>query len=166
MKSEIKKVLSEGKIGSQIEVYGWVKTFRNNQFVSLNDGSTISNLQVVVDYTTLGEEVLKKITTGASIRVKGRIQESKGSGQSIELLASEIEVLGDSDPEKFPLQPKKHSLEFLRENAHLRFRTQLFGAVFRIRHHLALAIHKFFDEKGFPSVQAVPTSKNGTNVRP
>jgi asparaginyl-tRNA synthetase len=149
MSLEIKAVLATGAVGSEIEVKGWVRTFRNNQFISLNDGSTIHNLQVVVDFNQTDEALLKRITTGAAISVTGVLKESQGSGQKVELVAQQIEILGDSDPEKYPIQPKKHSLEFLRENAHLRFRTQLFSAVFRVRHHLAMAIHKYFDEKGF-----------------
>lgn len=146
---EIKSILATGVVGSEIEVKGWVRTFRNNQFISLNDGSTIHNLQVVVDFNQTDESLLKRITTGAALHVKGQLKASQGSGQALELIAKDVNVLGDSDPEKYPMQPKKHSLEFLRENAHLRFRTQLFSAVFRVRHHLAIAIHKYFDEKGF-----------------
>jgi asparaginyl-tRNA synthetase len=149
MSLEIKTILATGAVGSEIEIKGWVRTFRNNQFISLNDGSTIHNLQVVVDFNQTDEALLKRITTGAAISVSGVLKESQGSGQKVELVAQHIEILGDSDPEKYPMQPKKHSLEFLRENAHLRFRTQLFSAVFRVRHHLAMAIHKYFDEKGF-----------------
>ena len=149
MSLEIRAILATGAVGSEIEVKGWVRTFRNNQFISLNDGSTIHNLQIVVDFNQTDEALLKRITTGAAISVSGILKESQGSGQKVELVAQKIVVLGDSDPEKYPIQPKKHSLEFLRENAHLRFRTQLFSAVFRVRHHLAMAIHKYFDEKGF-----------------
>lgn len=149
MSLEIKAILASGAVGSEIEVKGWVRTFRNNQFISLNDGSTIHNLQIVVDFNQTEEALLKRITTGAALHVKGELKASQGSGQKVELSAKEIIVLGDSDPEKYPMQPKKHSLEFLRENAHMRFRTQLFSAVFRVRHHLAMAIHKYFDEKGF-----------------
>ena len=149
MSLEIRAILAKGAVGSEIEVKGWVRTFRNNQFISLNDGSTIHNLQIVVDFNQTDEALLKRITTGAAISVSGVLNESQGSGQKVELVAQRILVLGDSDPEKYPIQPKKHSLEFLRENAHLRFRTQLFSAVFRVRHHLAMAIHKYFDEKGF-----------------
>jgi asparaginyl-tRNA synthetase len=149
MSLEIRAILATGAVGSEIEVKGWVRTFRNNQFISLNDGSTIHNLQIVVDFNQTDEALLRRITTGAAISVSGVLNESQGSGQKVELVAQKIVVLGDSDPEKYPIQPKKHSLEFLRENAHLRFRTQLFSAVFRVRHHLAMAIHKYFDEKGF-----------------
>jgi asparaginyl-tRNA synthetase len=128
---------------------GWVRTFRNNQFVALNDGSTNNNLQVVVELGLLNEETLKRITTGASLKVTGEVVASVGKGQTIEVKAATLEILGDSDAEKYPLQPKKHSLEFLREKSHLRFRTNTFGAVFRIRHSLAFAVHQFFNQKGF-----------------
>lgn len=128
---------------------GWVRTFRNNQFIALNDGSTNNNLQIVVALGMLDESTLKRITTGACIKATGEIIASLGKGQKIELTATSVEILGDSDAEKFPLQPKKHSLEFLREIAHLRFRTNTFGAVFRVRHALAFAIHDFFNKKGF-----------------
>ena len=128
---------------------GWVRTFRNNQFIALNDGSTNTNLQVVVALGEFDDEILKRITTSASLKVTGTIIPSLGKGQKMELKASAVEILGDSDPEKYPLQPKKHSLEFLREKAHLRFRTNTFGSIFRVRHSIAFAIHKFFHEKGF-----------------
>lgn len=130
-------------------VKGWVRTFRSNRFIAINDGSTLHNLQAVVDFEKEDPELLKRITTGAAISVKGKLIASQGKGQSVELIAEKIEILGDSDPEKFPLQPKKHSLEFLREIAHLRFRTNTFGAVFRVRNSLAFAVHKFFREKDF-----------------
>ncbi len=132
-----------------ISVSAWVRTFRNNQFIALNDGSTNNNLQAVVDFNTTPEELLKRITTGAAVKVTGHLVPSQGAGQTVELKATTVEVLGDSDPEKYPLQPKKHSLEFLREIAHLRFRTNTFGAVFRVRNSLAFAVHRFFQEKGF-----------------
>lgn len=146
---KIKTLLSSGKPGDQVTVMGWVRTFRNNQFVALNDGSTNNNLQVVVELGLLNEETLKRITTGASLKVTGEVVASVGKGQTIEVKAATLEILGDSDAEKYPLQPKKHSLEFLREKAHLRFRTNTFGAVFRIRHSLAFAVHQFFNQKGF-----------------
>ena len=130
-------------------VMGWVRTFRNNQFIALNDGSTNNNLQVVAELGKFEDAVLKRITTGAALKVIGQIIPSLGKGQKIELKATSIEILGDSDAEKFPLQPKKHSLEFLREKAHLRFRTNTFAAIFRVRHTLAFAVHKFFNDKGF-----------------
>src|SRR5436189_343673 len=128
---------------------GWVRTFRNNQFIALNDGSTNNNLQVVVELGKFDEELLKRITTSASLKITGSVVASLGKGQKMDLKATAIEILGDSDAEKYPLQPKKHSLEFLREIAHLRFRTNTFGAVFRVRHSLAFAVHKFFNDKGF-----------------
>lgn len=135
--------------GQQVTVMGWVRTFRNNQFIALNDGSTNNNLQVVLELGKFPDSILKRITTSASLRVQGVIEPSLGKGQKMDLKATSIDVLGDSDAEKYPLQPKKHSLEFLREKAHLRFRTNTFGAVFRVRHALAFAVHQFFNEKGF-----------------
>lgn len=135
--------------GQQVTVMGWVRTFRNNQFIALNDGSTNNNLQVVLELGKFPDNILKRITTSASLRVQGVIEPSLGKGQKMDLKATLIDVLGDSDAEKYPLQPKKHSLEFLREKAHLRFRTNTFGAVFRVRHALAFAVHQFFNEKGF-----------------
>ena len=145
----IKELLAMEPQGQEVTVMGWVRTFRNNQFIALNDGSTNNNLQVVVELGSQTEELLKRITTSASMKVTGTIVPSLGKGQKMDLKAAQIEILGDSDAEKYPLQPKKHSLEFLREIAHLRFRTNTFGAVFRVRHALAFAIHKFFNEKGF-----------------
>jgi len=146
---KISDILKNGEPGSKITVMGWVRTFRNNQFIALNDGSTNTNLQVVAPLGSFEEKLIKRFTTGAALKVSGTLSESPGKGQSVELIAETIEVLGDSDAEKFPLQPKKHSLEFLREHAHLRFRTNTFAAVFRVRHSLAFAIHKFFHERGF-----------------
>ncbi len=146
---KIKALIDGNYIGKEVIVMGWVRTFRNNQFAAINDGSTIKTLQVVVDYENTDPALLKRITTGSSISAKGMVIESQGRGQTIELVANTIEVLGDSDPEKYPLQPKKHSLEFLREIAHLRFRTNTFSAIFRIRHQVAFAIHEFFNNRGF-----------------
>src|ERR1700748_894345 len=148
-RTKIKELLSVDATGKEVIVMGWVRTFRNNQFIALNDGSTNQNLQVVAALSLLDDETLKRITTGASLKVVGELVPSLGKGQKVELKATSIEILGDSDAEKYPLQPKKHSLEFLREIAHLRFRTNTFGAVFRVRHTLAYAIHKFFNDKGF-----------------
>lgn len=142
-------MLTTGQPGTAVTVMGWVRTFRNNQFIALNDGSTNNNLQVVVALGLLDEATLKRITTGASLKVSGEVVASVGKGQSLELKAQSLEILGDSDAEKYPLQPKKHSLEFLREKAHLRFRTNTFGAIFRVRHALAFAVHQFFNQKGF-----------------
>ncbi len=149
---KIKEVLTGERIGEEVLVKGWVRTKRgskNVNFIALNDGSTINNLQVVVDVDKFGEELLKDINTSTSLGITGELIESQGSGQKVELNANEIIIYGKADPEKYPIQPKKHSLEFLRENAHLRFRTATFSAVFRIRHAMAFAIHKYFNDKGF-----------------
>lgn len=146
---KIRELLAQEPAGQEVTVMGWVRTFRNNQFIALNDGSTNTNLQVVLELGKFSEETLKRITTSASVKVSGVIVPSLGKGQKMDLNAQSLEILGDSDAEKYPLQPKKHSLEFLREKAHLRFRTNTFGSVFRVRHALAFAIHRFFNEKGF-----------------
>ena len=146
---KIKALLQNENASYQATVMGWVRSFRNNQFIALNDGSTNNNLQVVATLGNFDDALLKRITTGACIKATGNIVASLGKGQKVEMMAETIEILGDSDAEKFPLQPKKHSLEFLREIAHLRFRTNTFGAVFRVRNSLAFAIHKFFNERGF-----------------
>jgi asparaginyl-tRNA synthetase len=146
---KIKDLLAQEPQGQQVTVMGWVRTFRNNQFIALNDGSTNSNIQVVVELGKFSDDLLKRITTSAALKVTGAVEPSLGKGQKMDLKAAAIEILGDSDAEKYPLQPKKHSLEFLREIAHLRFRTNTFGSVFRVRHALAFAIHQFFNEKGF-----------------
>lgn len=148
-RTKIKAILENDSTGYEATVMGWVRTFRNNQFIALNDGSTNSNIQVMAALGLLDDNTLKRITTGACIKATGTVIPSLGKGQKVELQAKTIEILGDSDAEKFPLQPKKHSLEFLREIAHLRFRTNTFGAIFRVRHSLAFAIHKFFHERGF-----------------
>lgn len=148
-RTKISEILASEKTGPGVTVMGWVRTFRSNRFIALNDGSTGRNLQVVVDFERVDPALLRRITTGASLRVTGEVVPSPGSGQAVELHAGSVDVLGDCDAEQYPLQPKKHSLEFLREKAHLRFRTQTFGAVFRVRHQLAFAIHRFFHEKGF-----------------
>ena len=147
---KIKELLQSDKSNYEATVMGWVRTFRNNQFIALNDGSTNNNLQVVAALGSLDETTLKRITTGASIKVVGEVIPSLGKGQKLELKASSIEILGDCDGEKYPLQLKNRpSLEYLREIAHLRFRTNTFGAIFRVRHALAFAIHKFFNDRGF-----------------
>lgn len=148
-RTKIKSLLNSDSSNYEATVMGWVRTFRNNQFIALNDGSTNSNLQVVAGLGVFDEALLKRITTGACIKASGIVIPSLGKGQKVELKAESIEILGDSDAERFPLQPKKHSLEFLREIAHLRFRTNTFGAIFRVRHTLAYAVHKFFNDKGF-----------------
>jgi asparaginyl-tRNA synthetase len=145
----IKQLLTTTPSNQEVTVQGWVRTFRNNQFIAINDGSTIQNIQAVVDFNNTPEEILKRITTGACISVKGNLVPSPAKGQAVEVRVNAIEILGDSDPEKYPLQPKKHSLEFLREIAHLRPRTNTIGAVMRIRHAMAYAVHKFFNDRGF-----------------
>ena len=148
-RTKIKALLATTDFGNEVTVMGWVKTFRNNQFIAINDGSSIHNIQAVVDFNSTEESLLKRLTTGASVAVTGTLVESLGKGQRVEIKVKTLEILGDSDAEKFPLQPKKHSLEFLREIAHLRFRTNTFNAVFKVRHALAFAVHQFFNERGF-----------------
>jgi len=153
-RTTVKKALSLKAGEELVNLKGWVRTRRGSKhvsFIALNDGSTINNIQVVAE-EAISEDVLKLINTGASISVVGKLVQSQGSGQSIELLAESIEVLGKADPDEYPLQPKKHSLEFLRENAHLRFRTNTFSAIFRVRHAMTFAIHSFFNSKGFSNV--------------
>ncbi|MCB0372810.1 MAG: asparagine--tRNA ligase, partial [Muricauda sp.] len=150
MKSySIKELLEKQPVGDSVEVNGWVKTFRSNRFIALNDGSTIHNLQCVVDFENLDEALLKQISTGAALKVSGELVESQGKGQSVEIQATDVFVHGTADPETYPIQPKKHSLEFLREKAHLRVRTNTFAAVMRVRSALAFAIHSYFQQNGF-----------------
>ena len=146
---KIKNVLQTGAVNTPCSVQGWVRTFRANRFIALNDGSTIDNLQCVVDFERLEESLLKQITTSAALHLEGTLVESQGSGQKVELQVKKITLLGASDPEKYPIQPKKHSLEFLREKAHLRVRTTTFSSVMRVRSALAFAVHEFFQEEGF-----------------
>ncbi len=148
-RTKIKDLLKTAPSGQTVIAQGWVRTFRNNQFIALNDGSTIQNLQAVVALDSIDEITLKRITTGACLSVTGELIPSPAKGQAVELKVSSLEILGDSDAEKFPLQPKKHSLEFLREIAHLRVRTNTISAVMRVRHAMAFAIHKFFNERNF-----------------
>ena len=151
-KLSVKELLQSGDCGKEVEISGWVRTKRGNKqvnFIALNDGSTVNNIQIVLDMNNFAEELMKKVTTGAAIHVKGLLVESAGSGQAHEIQALALEVLGEADPDKYPIQPKRHSLEFLREVAHLRFRTNTFGAVFRIRHAMAFAIHQYFNNNGF-----------------
>ncbi|QOG03509.1 asparagine--tRNA ligase [Flavobacterium sp. MDT1-60] len=147
--TKVKDLLNSTTTLQEVNAKGWVRTFRNNQFIALNDGSTINNIQCVVDFENTPEETLKRITTGAAISVTGTLVESKGAGQKYEIQVKQLEILGDSDAEKFPMQPKKHSLEFLRENAHLRVRTNAFGAIMRVRSVLSFAVHNYFQQKGF-----------------
>jgi len=147
---KIKELLAQEPQHQEVTVMGWVRTFRNNQFIALNDGSTNNNLQVVAELGRFDEALLRRITSSASLRVTGRIVPSLGKGQKMDLQADTIEILGDSDPDKYPIQLKNRpTLEYLREVAHFRFRTNTFAAVFRVRHALAFAVHKFFNEKGF-----------------
>lgn len=147
--TKVKDLLNSTKTLQEVTAKGWVRTFRNNQFIALNDGSTIHNIQCVVDFENTPETTLKRITTGAAICVNGELVESQGAGQKYEIQVKKLEILGDSDAEKFPMQPKKHSLEFLRENAHLRVRTNAFGAIMRVRSVLSFAVHHYFQQKGF-----------------
>ena len=148
-REKIKDLLHSTSFNNHVRVMGWVRTFRNNQFIALNDGSCMGNIQIVVDFANTPEDLLKRITTGAALAVDGILVESLGKGQKFDIKATQIEILGDSNAEEYPLQPKKHSLEFLREKAHLRFRTNTFNAVFKVRHALAFAIHQFYNERGF-----------------
>jgi asparaginyl-tRNA synthetase len=146
---DIRELLATEATGQEVELNGWIRTFRSNRFLSLNDGSTINNIQGVVDFENTDESILKKLNTGAAVNIKGKLVSSQGRGQAVEVVISEINVLGEADPDQYPLQPKRHSLEFLREKAHLRFRTNTFGAVFRLRHAMTFAIHNFFNDRGF-----------------
>ena len=146
---KIKSILESNAIDKKCSVQGWVRTFRANRFLALNDGSTIENLQCVLDFEKLDDSFLKQINTGAAIKLSGILSESLGSGQKVELQVSNLKILGSSDPELYPIQPKRHSLEFLREKAHLRVRTATFSAVMRIRSALSFAVHQFFQQEGF-----------------
>jgi asparaginyl-tRNA synthetase len=151
-RTEVVEVLTNGKVGEKVNIKGWVKAFRSNRFIQINDGSTINNVQAVINQDNFDEALIKRITVASAVSVIGTIVESQGKGQKVEIDVESIEVLGDATPDevsKTILQPKKHSLELLREQAHLRFRTNLFGAVFRIRHAVSFAIHKFFNDKGY-----------------
>ena len=140
---------SDKHLNKNVSISGWVRTFRANRFIALNDGSCLNNIQCVVDFEKTEQEILKKITTGAALNIKGKVVESQGSQQSIEIMVDKCEILGGSNPEVYPIQPKKHSFEFLRENAHLRTRTNTFSAVMRIRSNLSYAIHEYFKKNGF-----------------
>ena len=145
----IKQLLHQPEIGEKVTIKGWVRSFRSNRFIALNDGSCLSTLQCVIDFENTDENELKRITTGSCLAVTGTLVESQGRGQSVEIIADRFEVLGDAPADDYPLQPKKHSLEFLREIAHLRPRTNTFGAVFRLRHALSFAVHNYFNKEGF-----------------
>ena len=149
---KVREVLESPKIGEVVNVKGWVRTRRGNKnvaFIAINDGSTIKNLQAVADLSKFDEQTIRPVTTGACISVEGELVKSQGQGQNVELLVSGLDILGEADPEEYPLQPKKHSLEFLREIAHLRPRTNTIGAMLRVRHNMIFAVHKFFHDKGF-----------------
>lgn len=145
----VAEILKSDSVLQEIQLKGWVRTFRSNRFIALNDGSTIKNIQCVIDFESTSEETLKRITTGAAICVRGVLVESQGRGQTFEIQVSKIEILGDSNPDEYPIQPKKHSFEFLRANAHLRARTNTFSAVMRVRSKLSFAVHKYFQENDF-----------------
>jgi len=153
-REKIGDLLNSDQIDREVTVMGWIRSFRNDRFIALNDGSTIKTLQVVVDPEKEDAALLKRFTVGAAIMATGTLIESQGKGQSVELVAEKLEIFGDCDADKYPLQPKKHSLEFLRDIAHLRVRTNTFSAVFRIRHAVTFAIHKFFNDRGFYNVHS------------
>jgi asparaginyl-tRNA synthetase len=153
-RSTVAELLNSTNFSQEVNLKGWVRTFRANRFIALNDGSTINTIQCIVDFENTDERVLKRITTGAAISIKGILTESLGKGQNVEIQISEIEILGDSNPEEYPIQPKKHSFEFLRENAHLRIRTNTFSAVMRVRSALSFAVHKYFIKNGFYNFHA------------
>ena len=151
-RTKISEALQLKDFGEEVNVKGWVRTRRGNKnvsFVALNDGSTIKNLQIVIDNAQFSDELLKSITTGAAINVIGTLVESQGKGQAVEIQANKIEIYGTADPMTYPLQKKGHTMEFLREIAHLRPRTNTFGAVFRMRHHMSYAIHKYYNDRGY-----------------
>ena len=145
----IKSLLEDPQIGNEVIVMGWVRTFRSNRFIAINDGSTLQNLQCVIDFENTDEKLLKEINTGACLKLTGKLEESQGKGQNVEVQVETLELLGPSDPNQYPIQPKKHSLEFLREKAHLRIRTSTFSAIMRVRSKLAFAVHQYFNEQGF-----------------
>ena len=147
--SSIAKILASDLILQEVTIKGWIRTFRSNRFIALNDGSTIKNIQCVVDFENTDESLLKRMTTGAAVSIKGTLVESQGKGQSVEVQVTDIKILGDSNSDEYPIQPKKHSMEFLRENAHLRVRTNTFSAVMRMRSALSFAVHQYFRDHGF-----------------
>ncbi len=154
-RTKINEVLKSEAFGSEVNIKGWVRTKRaskNVAFVAMNDGSCLNNCQIVVDLENFNNDLVSKITTGASLSVTGELVQSQGAGQNVEVNAKEIELYGVADPDEYPLQPKKHSLEFLREKAHLRFRTNTFGAITRVRHAMIFATHKFFNDKGYYNI--------------
>ncbi|PID70959.1 MAG: asparagine--tRNA ligase [Flavobacteriales bacterium] len=154
MKQNVAELLKENPRSQEVSIKGWVRTFRANRFMAVNDGSTINNIQCVVDFENTDEDKLKRITTGTAVDVRGLLVKSQGKGQLVEIQVTSLEILGDSNPDTYPIQPKKHSFEFLRENAHLRIRTNTFGAVMRVRSALSFAVHKYFTENGFYNFHA------------
>ena len=156
----IKEILKLKPKNQLVTAQGWVKNFRANKFISLNDGSTVRNIQCVIDFENFDESIIKKITSGTSLSINGKLVKSLGSGQEVEILVENIKIYGESNAEKYPIQPKKHSFEFLRENAHLRIRTSTFGAIMRIRSKLSYAVHKFFQEENFQYVNTPIITSN------
>ena len=156
----IKEILKLKPKNQLVTAKGWVKNFRANKFISINDGSTIQNIQCVMDFENFDDQLIKKINTGASISVNGKLVKSLGSGQDVEILVEDIKIYGESHPEKYPIQPKKHSFEFLRENAHLRIRTTTFSSIMRVRSKLSYAVHKFFQEENFQYVNTPIITSN------
>ena len=156
----IKEILKLKPKNQLVTAKGWVKNFRANKFISLNDGSTVRNIQCVIDFENFDESIIKKITSGTSLSINGKLVKSLGSGQEVEILVENIKIYGESNAEKYPIQPKKHSFEFLRENAHLRIRTSTFGAIMRIRSKLSYAVHKFFQEENFQYVNTPIITSN------
>ncbi len=151
-RTKIKELLTSEQTGQTVVVKGWVKAYRSNRFIALNDGSTINNIQIVVDFENFDSAVLEQVTVASAIGVTGKLIESQGKGQSVEIVAEDIEIIGTANPDevqKTILQPKRHTLEMLREQAHLRFRTNTFSAVFRIRHALSFAVHNYFNQRGY-----------------
>ena len=146
---KIKDIFTSPNVNNNVNIGGWVRAFRARKFIELNDGSTIKNIQCVISESSIDDEILKKITVGSSLKINGDVIKSIGKGQSFEIKISSIVILGESDPDKYPIQPKKHSFEFLREQAHLRIRTSTFSSVMRIRSKLAFGIHEFFNKNGF-----------------
>ena len=156
----IKEILKLKPKNQLVTAQGWVKNFRANKFISLNDGSTVRNIQCVIDFENFDESIIKKITSGTSLSINGKLVKSLGSGQEVEILVENIKIYGESNAEKYPIQPKKHSFEFLRENAHLRIRTSTFGSIMRIRSKLSFAVHKFFQEENFQYVNTPIITSN------
>jgi len=145
----VKGLLNTEAKEQEVVVKGWVRTFRSNRFLAISDGSTVHTIQAVIDFEKYDDSLLKRLNTGAAVEVKGILVESQGKGQKVEIVVSDFRILGDADPDEYPLQPKRHSLEFLREKAHLRFRTNTFGSVFRLRHAMTFAVHKFFNDRDY-----------------